>query len=452
VNPAGGSPAVAPPGPASNTLPRSLGIWSTAAVVIGSTIGSGIFRVPSVVATEAGTVGSVVLLWVLGALVALFGVLTIAELATMFPRSGGLYVYLREAYGPLPAFLFGWTRLLVIQPAVLGAIAMIFAAYAGAFFPLSDVHVRILAAVTIAVLSAASYRSTSWGAAVQNVSTVAKVLALVGLACAAVVLADRSGGALAGPISLAPLSWSGFGLALIAVMWTYDGWGNLTYVAGEIREPGRTLPAALIGGMLVVTAVYLLVNAAYLWVLPLSDMAGSELVAADAATRLIGSAGSSVVAALVMLSAFGALNGTVMTTPRVFYAMARDGLFFRRVAAIHPRFQTPHVAIAMAAMLGIGYVSIRTFEQLAEAFILGIWPFYVLCVGAVFTLRRQRPGAERPYRTAGYPFVPLLFLLASVGMLGNALYRQPASTLAGFGIILLGIPVYYVWRRASGRS
>jgi basic amino acid/polyamine antiporter, APA family len=431
---------------AARLEPR-LGIWSTAAILIGVTIGSGIFRVPAVVAAETGALGAAFLLWVVGGLVALFGALTIAELAAMYPRAGGIYVFLKEAYGPEVAFLFGWTRLLVIQPAVIGAIALICAAYVNAFVPLTPGQVRLLAACIIVVLAAANYRSMAWGAWVQNVSTVAKVVALLVLAAAIFLLGDPAGGAFAGETRLSPATWGGFGMALLAVMWTYDGWIDATYVAEEVRDPGRTLPRALAGGVLVVIGIYLVVNAAYLLALSMDEMAASELVAADAAMAVFGPVGASLVAGLVILSTFGALNGVTMTGPRVFFAMARDGLFFRPVAAVHPAFGTPHVAIGLAAGLGILYVSVRTFEQLAEAFVLGIWPFYVLCVLAVFLLRRRRPGAPRPYRAWGYPVVPVLFLLASLAMLGNALVRQPLSTLLGFAIILSGVPVYRLWTR-----
>jgi basic amino acid/polyamine antiporter, APA family len=430
-------------------LPRTLGVWSCVALLVGTTIGSGIFRVPSTVAAQAGDIGAIAGMWVAGALIALFGALTIAELAALYPRSGGIYVYLREAWGPLPAFLFGWTRLLVIQPSVLGAIAMIFAAYVGAFTPLTDTAQRAIAASVILVLAAGNYRSVRWGAAVQNASTVAKVAALIGLALAAFAFGDPSLGAFGLESGATNVAWAGLGAALIAVLWTYDGWADVTYVAGEVKDPARTLPRALIGGTFIVVLVYMAVNAAYLYVLRIDEMAASSLVAADAATRIFGAVGASAVAALVMLSTFGALNGAIMSGPRVFFALADDGLFFRRIAAVHPRFATPHAAIALAALLGIGYVSVRTFEELAAAFILGIWPFYILAVGAVFLLRRRYPHAERPYRAWGYPVVPIIFLAASVSMLGDALLRNTASTLLGFGIILSGVPVYYVWRRRS---
>jgi APA family basic amino acid/polyamine antiporter len=432
----------------SEALPRRLGLFSAAAILVGSTIGSGIFRVPSTVAAHVGTVGAITLLWVVGAMVALFGALTLAELAVLFPRSGGIYVFLREAYGPLPAFLFGWTELLVIRPSALGAIAMLFAEYLGALVPIGPGAVRVVAAGAILLLAAINIRSVTWGAAVQNVSTAAKVLALAGLALLIFALGDGSRGAFAQPIGLAPLSWGGFGLALVSVLWAYDGWADLTFLGSEVRDPARNFPRALLGGTAAIVVIYLIVNAAYLFVLSVPEMADRPLVAADAARAVLGASGASVVAAMVMVSAFGALNGATMTGPRIFFAMAEDGLFFRPIAAVHGRWRTPWGAIALAAALGVGYVSVRSFEQLADSFILGIWPFYALAVGAVFILRRDRPELERPYRTVGYPFVPLVFLIASLAMLLNALVEAPRSTLFGFGIILLGIPVFYGWRRA----
>jgi amino acid transporter len=433
-------------------LPRRLGVWSAAAVLVGSTIGSGIFRVPSTVAADAGTVGAIALLWVIGALVALFGALTLAELAVLFPRSGGIYVFIREAYGPLPAFLFGWTELLVIRPSALGAIAMLFAEYVRVFVPLGDGEVRVVAAAAILLLAAANIRSVRWGAAVQNASTAAKVLALTGLSVLAFVLGDGSMGSFNGPMGLSPVSWGGFGIALVAVMWAYDGWADLTFIAGEVRDPARTLPRALLGGTMAIVVIYLLANAAYLYVLPVAEMPDRPLVAADAARRIFGAAGAGIVAAMVLMSAFGALNGAMMTGPRIFFAMADDGLFFRPIAAVHPRWRTPWSAIALAALLGVGYVSIRSFEQLADSFILGIWPFYALAVGAVYTLRRRRPDLPRPYRTVGYPVVPFIFLAASLAILVNALVQQPRSTGFGFGIILLGVPVYLVWQGIRRRT
>jgi APA family basic amino acid/polyamine antiporter len=440
---------------AADRLPRQLGIWSAAAVLVGTTIGSGIFRIvggENGVADRVGTVGAMSLLWILGALVALVGALTIAELAAMFPRSGGIYVFIREAYGPLPAFLFGWTELLVIRPSALGAIAVLFAEYAGKFVGYGEVGTKLVAAAAILLVGLANIRSVRWGAAVQNLSTAAKVLAIAGLAVAAFLFAHPGQGALAGPIDWSPTTWAGFGLALVSVMWAYDGWADLTFISGEVKDPSRTLPRAIIGGVLAIVAIYVAVNAAYLYVLTVPEMVGSKLVAADTATKVFGAVGASVVAAMVMVSAFGALNGSMMTGPRIFFAMADDGNFFRPIAAVHPKFRTPWAAILLATGLGIAYVSVRTFEQLADAFILGIWPFYALAVLGVYILRRRRPDHPRPYRTAGYPVTPALFLIASVGMLLNALISDPVITLICFGVILAGIPVFLVWKGRGGHS
>ncbi len=420
------------------------------AILVGSTIGSGIFRVPGGVAQDVGTLGAIGLIWVLGALVALFGALTLAELAAIFPRSGGIYVFLREAYGPVPAFLFGWTELLVIRPSALGAIAVLFAEYTARVFGLADGSVRIIAAVAIIILALTNVRSIVWGAVLNNAATAGKIAALAGIALVAFIFADPAQGALTGPLSFEPLSWGGFGVALIAVLWAYDGWADLTFIAGEVRDPERTMPRALLMGTGIVVALYLAINLAYLYVLSIDEMAASTLVAADAATKIFGAVGASVISAAVMLSAFGALNGSTITGPRILYAMAEDRLFFKPIAWVHPKYQTPAAAILLCASLGVAYVMSRGFERLAGDFIIGIWPFYALAVGAVFILRRRRPDLHRPYKTAGYPVVPIVFLLASVLMLANSVIEDTRATLLNFGIILLGIPVYFIWTRLRG--
>jgi basic amino acid/polyamine antiporter, APA family len=425
-------------------LPRCLSGWSATSVVVGLIIGSGIFRVPSSIAAEAGSVAAIAALWLLGGLVVLCGALSLAELATMFPRAGGQYVFLRETYGRPVAFLYGWTFLLV-SPTTWAAVALIFAGYLGTFIQLTEREVRLVAALLIVLVGAANYRSVRVGASIQNVSTAAKVLALLAVA-ATVFIFGRNDGAFAAPSGQTAGGWSSLGIAFIGVLFAYGGWAEFLGLAGEVREPGRNLPLALGAGTAIVILIYLLVNAAYLFVLPVQAVAASNLVAADAMTQAVGGAGASIVAALVMLSTFGALSGMAMAFPRVFYAMAEDKVFFHSIAAVHPRFLTPHGAIAFSAGLAVLYVSIRTFEQLAEALIIGTWPFDALLVVAVFVLRRTRPDLPRPYRTFGYPWVPLIFLLASMGLLTSALVEHPQSTLLSLGITLLGIPVFFVWR------
>jgi len=435
--------------PVSSTLPRQLGLWSAIAIVMGNMIGSGIFRVPSTVAENVGTPTAVMLTWVVGGVVAVCGALALAEVAALYPRAGGMYVYIYEAYGRFLAFLFGWA-LLLVAPLGIASLALVHAEYLGRLVPLTPTGTRLVAAFAVILVTTWNYRSVRYGAMVQNLSTTAKVLAILALAAAAFLI-DAGGAEIASaPVTLP--TWNGFGLAIVAVLWAYNGWQELTYVAGEVRDPGRTLPRALIYGTLGVMAVYLAANAAYLRVLPMDVIAHSPLVAADVAVRLVGSVGTALIAGLVCVSTFGTLNGITLVQPRVFYAMANDGLFFRRIGSVHPRFQTPHAAIVLISGLALCFLTLSTFERLSEAFILGILPFWGLAVASVVRLRRKRPDLARPYRTPGYPVVPVLFVLSTVALVGNSLLERPGSTALSLGGILVGIPIYFAWARRRVRG
>ena len=427
-------------------MPRSVGLLQTVAISVGVTIGSGIFRVPATVAGQLQSPGPILLCWVLGGLVALCGALSIAELAGALPRSGGVFAYLLEAYGPLPAFLFGWTELVVVRAAALGATSTIFAEYLGYFWPLTHQGVRYVAATAIAAIGAINYLGVQRAAALQSVATALKYAALLALGLLAFTVRSGSVGHFAAAPWGSGLSLSLLATALVPVLWTYDGWADPASVAGEIRDPQRNLPRALIAGALCVMLVYLLVNVGFLYALSPAQMAGSRLIAADVAQRvpLLGAFGAAVIAAAVVLAAFSGLNGSMLTGSRIFFAMADRGLFFRAAARVSPRFHSPSVAIGIATVLGIGYVLQNDFAQLADKFVLGIWPFYALSVAAVFVLRRTRAQLPRPYRVWGYPLVPAVFLLASVLMVGNALVTDPRNTGATFLVILAGIPVYWV--------
>jgi len=431
-------------------LPRRLGLGSAVAVLVGTTIGSGIFRVPAGVAGTLGVPGPVIVAWVLGGVVALAGALAIAELAAALPRSGGVFTFLLEAFGPLPAFLFGWSELTVIRASALGAIATIFAEYLGYFLHFDPPTVRRVAAAAIVVIGCLNYAGVRAASAVMNVVTVAKFAAVALLGLLAFTASEGSAAHFT-PLWTGGLPLSLIATALVPIMWTYDGWADLAFLGGEVRDPGRTLPRALILGTAAIVAVYLLLNAAYIYVVPLPEMAASKLVAATAAERipLLGGAGGAVVSALVMVSCFGTLNGSMMTGPRIFFAMADRGLFFPAIARVSPRFQSPSVAIGLATVLGVVYVLFNDFQQLADKFVLGIWPFYALAVAGVYVLRRTRPGLPRPYRTLGYPVTPAIFLVASVGMVANALATDPVNTGVTFAIVLAGVPVYAVWRVRS---
>ena len=440
-------------------LPRRLTLLGATAVVVGSTIGSGIFRSPASIARRLPTPGALMSVWVVGGLLALCGALTLAEITTALPRTGGIYVIVREGWGRLPAFLFGWAEVVIIRAAALGAVATTFAEYALRMLGYDprvapyDTTVHYVAAVAIILLAALNIRGVRSSALLLEVATVVKVGALLLIALAAAWLAPSlmHTQQLSVP-STTRVTPSGFGVALVAVLWAYDGWADLSFVAGEVKNPERTLPRALIGGTLTVLVIYCAANLAYLTVLPISSITTSSLVAAEVADKLVGHWGVVVVGAVVVVATVSTLNGSLLTCPRIFFAMADDGLLFRPVAAVHPRYQTPYVAIALAAALGVVFVLARPFEQLADTFVLAIVPFYALSVAAVFTLRRQ--ATYRPsFRLPGYPVVPALFILATIGVLGSALV-DPTSrwpTIAVIAVILLGIPVFYIARPAADR-
>ena len=443
------------------TLRRQLGLWSAIAVLIGSTIGSGIIRSPAGIAAKLPGPLPLMSVWVAGGLVAICGALTLAEIAGVYPATGGLYVYIREGWGRMPAFLFGWSEFVVIRAASLGAVSTTFAEYAlrvsgydPAIAPYSD-YAHYLAAAAIALTSIFNILGVRWGSLVQNLTTLAKYggLAFIILLAFSIAL-PKTGGHFTPAAPAGSFAVGAFGLALVSALWAFDGWADLSFVGGEVKDPQKNLPKALIIGTLAVVAIYLLANLAYLSVFTVDQISHSRLVAADVAKVLVGDWGVSFVAITVMLSTFGTLNGTLLTAPRIFFAMADDGLFFRAMAKVHPKYETPYVAIITCAILGITFVLLRSFEQLADAFVTAIVPFYALGVASVYVMRRK-PGYAPPFRTPGYPVVPALFIASSVFLLGNALWDTSSrwATLGVFGAILTGVPVYYaVFSRRSAAA
>ena len=445
--------------PAHGTLPRRLGLVSAVAVVIGTTIGSGIFRSPASIAGRLPAPVPMMAVWMVGGALALCGALTIAEIASALPRTGGFYAFIKEGWGRLPAFLFGWTELMVIRAAALGAVATTFAEYAlrlrgGApMFGSAANDVHYVAAAAIVLLAVVNIAGVRLSALVLELTVFAKYGALVFLviiavaihpaAASAPIAASAAAAAAGSAPGAAGITTGAFALALVSVLWAYDGWGDLSFVAGEVKEPARNLPRALIGGTLAIIAIYLAANLAYLAVVPISEMQASKLIAADVAQRLVGHWGVLLVGVAVVLSTFGTLNGSLLTAPRIFFAMAEDGLIFKVLASVHPRYRTPWVAILLNAALGVAFVLLRTFEQLADTFVTAIVPFYALGVAAVFTLRR-RPDWAPAYRVPWYPVVPALFIAAAFYLLGSSIL-EPSSrwpTLIVLGVTLAGIPVY----------
>jgi basic amino acid/polyamine antiporter, APA family len=441
----------------ASSLPRRLGLWSAVAVLVGSTIGSGIFRSPASIADKLPGPLPLLAIWLTGGIFALCGALTLAEVAGALPRTGGVYVFIREAWGRLPAFLFGWAELVLIRAAALGAISTTFSEYLLRVLghdprvaPYSR-YVHYVAAVAIVLTATFNYVGIKWGALVQNVTTLAKtgaVLVIIVLALA--IGLPQRGGHFTPAVPPGSFSFARFGLALVSVLWVYDGWADVSFVGGEVKDPERNLPRVLIYGTLIIIALYLLANVAYLAVLPVEEIRQSKLVAADVAERLMGTAGVAFVSVAVMVSTFGTLNGSVMTGSRILFAMAADGLLFKPIASVDKRFHTPGVAIALGAALGVVFVLLGTFEQLADTFVTAIVPFYALAVAAIFVLRRG-PGYMPPFRVPGYPVVPIIFIVATVLLLGNAII-DPASrwpTLGVLGVILLGIPIFFLAGRGE---
>ena len=442
-------PAVPPP---PESLARRIGLWSAVAVVIGSTIGSGIFRSPAGIADKLPGPFPLLLVWVVGGVFALCGALTLAEIASALPRTGGVYVFCKEGWGPATGFLFGWGQLVMIRAASLGAISITFAEYFTRVLgwnpqdPANLMPVRWIAVAAIAVTAVFNVVGVRASAAIVNVTVLAKYGGLLFIVAIAFAIGlPQTGGHFTPAMPPGSLTGASFGLALVSALWAFDGWADLSYNAGEVTDPRRNLPRALIGGTLMVLAIYLAANVAYLAVMPIEEIRHSKLVAADVAQRVLGVRGADFVSVTVMLSTFGTLNTVLLTSPRVFFAMAEDRLFFPVFAKVHPTRGTPWIAVALVATLGGAFVLIGTFESLADAFVTAFLPFYALSVAAIFRLR-GRPGYAPSFRVPLYPVVPAAFVLSVLFLLGNAIV-QPGSrmqTLAVLGVVVLGAPVYYL--------
>lgn len=425
-------------------------MWSAAAIVVGITIGSGIFRTPAVVAARVPDPLLVLGLWAAGGVICLCGALSFAELAAALPVTGGYYTYLREGWGRLPAFLFGWSQLVVIRAAAVGGIAIVFGDYFLRTLGIDPVThggtARGVSAAAIAFAAWVNIVGVNLGALIVGISTVGKFLALTVIVVAALTIGGDHGATVANLTQRTglPVSLGDLGLALVSVLWAYDGFADVSVVAGEVKDAERNLPRAIILGTAAIVAIYVLANVAYLYVNPVEAIGNSPLVAADTMTVLFGPIGVVLVSLFVAISTFGALNGVMLAGPRIFFAMAEDRLFFRSLARVHPRYQTPYVAILLAALLGMGLVVSRSFEEVTSAFVVAVWPFYALSVAAVYRLRCRRPDMPRPYRVIGYPVVPAVFIVSVVWFIANALVHEPVSTSVTFALILSGLPVYHI--------
>jgi len=433
------------------SLQRVLGFRDLVFIVVGTVIGSGIFLVPGGVLRQAGGhVGVALLVWVVGGMLSLLGALAYGELGAMNPAAGGLYVYLRDAFGPLVGFLYGWTFFLVIASGSAATLAVASSAYIQEFVPMGPLGEKLTAITLLAVVGALNVRSTRRSADVQNWSTAIKVATL--LVVAAVLVAAGRGFSTTTvadwPDHVTPELLSGIGLGMIGVLWAYEGWQYVTFSAGEALDPHRTFPRAIVAGTAALIAIYVFANVGYFAALG-DDVARSNRVAAEAIGTVVGPTAAKLIAAVILVSIFSATNGLTITAPRVYYAMARDGLFFRRLADVHPRFGTPAFAVVAGTAWAMVLAASGTFEQLLTYVVFVGWIFYALGGVCVFVLRRTRPDAVRPFRVPGYPVTPALFVAAAAALVANTIVSQPARAAVGIGVALLGIPVYFFWKRSS---
>lgn len=429
-------------------LPRKLGLVDGVAIIVGTVIGAGIFLTPNLVARNLPTPGLILAVWIFTGVISCFGALAYAELGGMIPATGGQYVYLREAYGPLPAFLCGWTYFFVVLSASIAWLGISFANYLNYFVPLSPLADKAVAVALIAAVSYINYRGITAGAVTQKLFTAMKLLGLLVLIGSAFLAAPHAPVAHAG----GGFSMRLFGVAMIGCVVSYDGWVALGFVAGEVRNPKRNLTLAAMLGIAIVTLVYVLANAAYLRVLTVPEIAASNRVGALAAERSLGPTGGMLVSLTILISIVGSANGWAMAAPRIFFAQARDGLFFRRFASIHPRYQTPGFSIvvfgAWSALVGLT----GTYETLASYAMFAAWFFYGLTGIGVILLRRREPERPRPFRMPGYPVTLFLFVAVAAAFVVNTFIATPGPAIVGTLLIAAGVPVYFWWKRTAPPS
>jgi len=462
-----------------HNLVQKLGLFTAVTIVIGSMIGSGIFKKSASMSGELGAPGIVLAIWLIAGIISLIGALTNAEVAGILPRAGGQYVYFREMYGNFTGYLYGWAIFAVIQTGSIASIAYVFSGYFEYFFPtphlspeweawgfsikwgeqvildlypLKDIGLKMLTVFLIMFLSTVNYFGVAFGGIVQNIFTVLKNVAIAFI----VVLALTAG---AGSVSnFSPFVNSAFQypsgsllggiiLALSGAFWAYDGWNNITYLGAEVKEAQRNIPKAMIFGMSFVILVYLLVNLAYFYVLPADVMKDSTFLAADVMKRSVGDWGGAFVAVAVLVSTFGTTNGTILVSARVYYAMAKDGLFFKKLEDVHHKYKTPGVSIIIQGIWASLITMTGTFDQLTDMLIFVSWIFYGMGAYGVFVLRKKMPNAERPYKAFGYPILPAFFVIFSAFFVGFSIWYNVRNAVFGLLLVAIGIPLYFYFNR-----
>lgn len=433
-------------------LRRAIGLPQATAMVVGTIIGASIFVQPSEITGQVFSVKGVFLVWLVSGLLTFFGALVCAELASIFTQSGGVYVYLKEAYSPSIGFLWGWAMFWSAHSGIIAAISVIFSRYVSYFLPMSAAMVKIVSIAAILILSAINYRGVRQGSSLQTLMTLGKVVAIVFIIIAGFVLGSRLPAHFVNTdTGNQVISLNSFFLAVAAGLFAFGGWHMVTYNSEETINPRKTIPRALMIGTIIVTLCYMGLNAVYMYVLPLESVASSTRIAADAADALLGFGGGALMSGLVIFSTFGALSGIILCGPRVYFSMARDGLLFRWVGDIHPRYGTPHKAIIVQGVWSSVLVATGTYKALFTRVVYTEWIFFGLMAIGLFLFRR-RPGIVRGYRIWGYPLVPALFIVASFAVVVNQIVSDPRESLFGLSLVLVGLPIYYLWSKRMRRG
>ncbi len=459
----------------STGLARRLGLTSAIMVVVGSVIGSGIFLTPQSIAATVQVPGVMIFVWILTGVLTLAGALTNAEIASEIPEAGGQYVFFRVLYGDLTAFLYGWTTFIVYQTGSIAAIAVAFAKYFGYFVdlphfgpeleawkipligniaPLDDIGVKMVAISAIVVIAVINYFGVQFGGMVMNFFTSLKVAAIGGIILLGFAIGNGSTDHFF-PLWGSPESGRlipAIGVAMVATLWSYDGWNSLTYLAGEVKDPQRNIPLALVLGTIVIIVIYVLTNLAYLYILPIGEIATSKLVAADMMERIFTGYGGAIISLAVMISTFGTVNGTSMTTARVFFAMAKDKLFFSGMGTVHQKYRTPSTSLVVQATWASLLTLTGTFDQIFTYVIFAGWIFYALGAAGIFILRKRFPNPQRAYRVPGYPYIPILFIVVATWFVINTIVEQTADSMVGLLLLVAGLPFYIYWERQMRRS
>ena len=432
-------------------LKRSLTLFDMTMIAIGGTIGSGIFLTPSIIAQHVPSPWMILAVWVAGGAITLAGALTFSEAAALLPEAGGVYVFLSRAYGDLVGFLFGWAYFVVVNAGGLGALSLAFATYLGYFVPIGAAGTKAVAIVGLLALTAINVLGVKAGAIFSDIFTILKLVGIAGLVVVGLTLGSAATTDYSAPLwGTGAFAWGPLALAMVGVLWSYGGWQHATFASAEVKNPRRTLPLAMTVGAAAVTFLYLATNVAYLFLLTPDAMAASPRVAADAVSSVLGRWGGGLISLAIVISTFGVVGIYTLTAPRIYYAMAADGLFFRRVAEVHPRFHTPAFAIVTQSAWAVVLILFwGTFENLISYVVFTDWIFFALGGFSVIVLRRTMPDAPRPYRVPGYPWVPLFFVGTSVWFVLTTLVQKPEQAWAGLLFLGMGVPVYYYWKRRS---